>query len=117
MFGLPSGIKKSSTKAMWQNSPTNVICSDKDLNLQYIPGFRENIKNPEAQIIEQVIVVLIKWIKNTNFRNLINQTNIFSYNLCAFVLFQRLGTQASAISIHLKFWVGNMGYTVKSGVL
>jgi hypothetical protein len=67
MFGLPSGIKKSSTKAMWQNSPTNVICSDKDLNLQYIPGFRENIKNPEAQIIEQVIVVLIKWIKNTNF--------------------------------------------------
>ena len=59
--------QKSSTKAMWQNSPTNVICSDKDLNLQYIPGFRENIKNPEAQIIEQVIVVLIKWIKNTNF--------------------------------------------------
>ena len=92
MFGLPSGIKKSSTKAMWQNSPTNVICSDKDLNLQYIPGFRENIKNPEAQIIEQGIVVLIKWIKNTNFRNLINQTNIFSYNLCAFVLFQRLDT-------------------------
>ena len=45
MFGLPSGIKKSSTKAMWQNSPTNVICSDKDLNLQYIHGYRENIKN------------------------------------------------------------------------
>ena len=55
MFGLFNCAKKSPTKAMLENAPTNVFYADKELNLQYMnPASEKTLKTLEQYLPAKV---------------------------------------------------------------